>query len=662
MKSSKKYSKKTHIKSITPVFLIVCLMLLSAPTAQANNSGIGFHAAPFLKISPAARQVAMGGAFTALTNDINLMRYNVGGLGGLKHTSLALNFNNWIDDTQQGNMAFGLPFGNSWAIGIDLSFFNEGTIVELDPNFIPTGNEPSSSDMLMAIGLGKFIPFDMGERTWTLGLGASVKYLNQNLVGEISNVAATDLGVQLFFPQMIKLKSPDEMQADGDSIKNIFTLSVGAALQNFGLSKVKFDNWESPLPQTVRFGAALDFDKLPFEKWNLILSSDALWTTKEKLKYQLGSELIVNRVFSLRGGYKFNDASVSKWGVGFGLYAPTEWLGRSKMRFDYAFAPLTAFESDAAHRFSVNFAFGAADDGRDRYDQVKGVDLFRQNADELDSLQRALESEIAKAQQAQQEALEFKRQLEEMMRQAQMIVDSDRTGSLSVSQQDSSLKIIATNITFDFDKATIRPDQATTLNNIARILELDPTQGKIHLAGHADAIGPDDYNILLSHRRIDSVKAYMVNKGNINPNRFFMPVGYGESKPIATNETEEGRAKNRRVEFDMYPASATPPVPQGTAIQSVRTLNANTVEIVFNGIVQPGEQMSLKNPERFVLDFQDIFLMSNKKEFALSNAPFIRARMAYHTDGTYTRVVFDVTRPVNPRITVAGNRVLISVQ
>jgi outer membrane protein OmpA-like peptidoglycan-associated protein len=604
----------------------------------------------------------MGGAFTALTNDINLMRYNVGGLGGLQHTSLALNFNNWIDDTQQGNMAFGLPFGKSWAIGVDLSFFNEGTIVELDPNFIPTGNEPSSSDMLMAIGLGKFMPFEMGDRIWQVGVGASLKYLNQNLVGEISNVAATDFGVQLIFPQMMKLKSEEAMlaDADDDSIKNTFTLSLGASVQNLSLSKVKFDTWESPLPQTVRFGAALDFDKMPFKKWNLILSSDALWTTKEKLKYQLGTEIIVNRVFSLRGGYKFNDASISKWGIGFGLYAPTEWLGKSKMRFDYAFAPLTAFESDAAHRFSINFAFGAADDGRDAYDQVKGVDLFRQNADELDSLQRALQSEIAKAQRAQQEALDFKRQLEEMMRQAQMIVDSDRTGNLSVTQQDSSLKIIATNITFDFDKATIRPDQATTLNNIARILELDPTQGKIHLAGHADAIGPDDYNILLSHRRIDSVKAYMVVKGKIDPNRFFMPVGYGESKPIASNETEEGRAKNRRVEFDMYPASATPPIPQGTVVQSVRTVNANTVEIVFNGVVQPGETMSLKNPERFVIDFPDVFLLTNKKEFTLSNAPFIRARMAYHADGTYTRIVFDVTQAVDPKITVDGNRVLIS--
>lgn len=642
MKSFNRYSEKTNIKVITLLFL--CLLMFISPRASAQNSGIGYHAAPFLKISPAARQVAMGGAFTALTNDINLMRYNVGGLGGLEHISLALNFNNWIDDTQQGNLAFGLPLGRFGAIGVDLSFFNEGTIVELDPNFIPTGNEPNSSDVLMSFGYGKNIGFG-ANKEWQLGLGVAAKYLNQNLVGEMSTVGALDAGLQLAFPP--------------DSTEKFPALTLGAAVQNIGLSKVKFDSWESPLPQTYRFGAAIDFKKFPFDKWRLIVSSDALWTTKEKIKYQLGTEVVVNRVFALRGGYKFNDASISNWGIGFGLYAPTSWLGKSKMRLDYAFAPLVAFQDDAAHRFSLHFDFGAIDD---EYDRVKDMEFYRQNADELDSLQRALQSEIAKTQQAQQEALAFKKQMEDMLRQAQEIVASDRTGNLSVTQQDSSLKIIATNITFDFDKATIRPDQTTTLNNIARILELDPTQGKVHLAGHADAIGPDDYNILLSHRRIDSVETYLVKKGKIDPTRFFMPVGYGESKPIVSNETEEGRAQNRRVEFDMYPASVTPPIPEGSAIQTIRAVDDKTVEMVFNGKVKPGEQMNLTNPERFVIDFQDIFLLNNIKEFNLNNGPFIRARIAYHADGTYTRVVFDVTRPISPQITVEGNRVLLKLR
>ena len=58
--------------------ILVCLLLMMPKMLFAQNSGIGFHAAPFLKISPAARQVSMGDAFSALTNDINVMRYNVG--------------------------------------------------------------------------------------------------------------------------------------------------------------------------------------------------------------------------------------------------------------------------------------------------------------------------------------------------------------------------------------------------------------------------------------------------------------------------------------------------------------------------------------------------------------------------------------------------------
>ncbi|MGH7455843.1 MAG: hypothetical protein ACRENG_31090, partial [bacterium] len=79
------------------------LLLAAFSSVEAQNSAVtGRYAAPILGISPYARQVAMGEAFTALANDINVMRYNVGGLGNLRHIMLSTHFHNWIDDTQQG--------------------------------------------------------------------------------------------------------------------------------------------------------------------------------------------------------------------------------------------------------------------------------------------------------------------------------------------------------------------------------------------------------------------------------------------------------------------------------------------------------------------------------------------------------------------------------
>jgi outer membrane protein OmpA-like peptidoglycan-associated protein len=67
------------------------------------------------------------------------------------------------------------------------------------------------------------------------------------------------------------------------------------------------------------------------------------------------------------------------------------------------------------------------------------------------------------------------------------------------------------------------------------------------IEGNTDSVGSDQYNQRLSERRAASVKTYLVNKG-VNAG-ILDTVGYGESRPVATNDTAEGRAKNRRVEF-----------------------------------------------------------------------------------------------------------------
>ena len=70
---------------------------------------------------------------------------------------------------------------------------------------------------------------------------------------------------------------------------------------------------------------------------------------------------------------------------------------------------------------------------------------------------------------------------------------------------------------------------------------------KIEIQGHTDWMGSDDYNMKLGQRRADIVKKYLVDHG-IEADRVFTK-SYGESKPIATNDTREGRAKNRRIVF-----------------------------------------------------------------------------------------------------------------
>ena len=107
--------------------------------------------------------------------------------------------------------------------------------------------------------------------------------------------------------------------------------------------------------------------------------------------------------------------------------------------------------------------------------------------------------------------------------------------------------IITKKIHFEFDKAVIRPISFRILDAVVDILKTNTGIRKVRVEGHCDYKGSDAYNMRLSQRRVNAVRQYLMAHG-IEGDRL-VAVGYGESRPIATNETAEGRARNRRVEF-----------------------------------------------------------------------------------------------------------------
>jgi len=106
---------------------------------------------------------------------------------------------------------------------------------------------------------------------------------------------------------------------------------------------------------------------------------------------------------------------------------------------------------------------------------------------------------------------------------------------------------ILRNLYFDFDKATFKTESYTELNKLENMMAQNPTMS-IEIAGHTDAVGTKEYNQNLSVRRALAVKNFLVKKG-IDQRRV-KAVGYGKSKPLASNDDEQdGRELNRRVEF-----------------------------------------------------------------------------------------------------------------
>jgi OOP family OmpA-OmpF porin len=110
------------------------------------------------------------------------------------------------------------------------------------------------------------------------------------------------------------------------------------------------------------------------------------------------------------------------------------------------------------------------------------------------------------------------------------------------------VSITLNGVNFDFDKCTLRPDAIAILDEAVRVL--NGNEIRVEVAGHTDAIGTDAYNQKLSECRAKVVADYLISKGVPNA-KIAAVVGYGESRPIDTNDTAEGRARNRRTELNV---------------------------------------------------------------------------------------------------------------
>ena len=115
---------------------------------------------------------------------------------------------------------------------------------------------------------------------------------------------------------------------------------------------------------------------------------------------------------------------------------------------------------------------------------------------------------------------------------------------------DNIILNMPSNITFATDQDTVIPAFYSTLNSVAIVLR-KYNQTLINVYGHTDSTGSDQYNQALSQRRANAVSSYLATQG-VSQQRMIAQ-GFGESRPVADNGTEAGRAQNRRVEIQIVP-------------------------------------------------------------------------------------------------------------
>jgi outer membrane protein OmpA-like peptidoglycan-associated protein/YHS domain-containing protein len=118
--------------------------------------------------------------------------------------------------------------------------------------------------------------------------------------------------------------------------------------------------------------------------------------------------------------------------------------------------------------------------------------------------------------------------------------------NIFLNKADVGTKVVLRNIFFDFGKSTLRSESVAELNQLKKVLEENPTI-KIEISGHTDNVSSDEYNLKLSENRAKAVVEHLLQNGVAKERLSYK--GYGKSQPVASNDTEEGRQENRRVEF-----------------------------------------------------------------------------------------------------------------
>ena len=202
-------------------------------------------------------------------------------------------------------------------------------------------------------------------------------------------------------------------------------------------------------------------------------------------------------------------------------------------------------------QYAVTIADGkVAERDIDKLNVEKAEMNARKQTLEAERARMAAAAETEKAAMAGRQAEQAKSAAErEAAKAAKAKAESDQLmkelASLKAQQTERGIVLTIGDVLFATGKADLSPDANQSVAKLAEFLKKSPNRNVL-IEGHTDSVGKDDYNLALSQKRADSVKARLVGDG-IAPARI-TTVGYGKKFPVASNDTKAGKAQNRRVD------------------------------------------------------------------------------------------------------------------
>ncbi|MCB0510514.1 MAG: OmpA family protein, partial [Bacteroidetes bacterium] len=301
----------------------------------------------------------------------------------------------------------------------------------------------------------------------------------------------------------------------GDS----FTFRGNATDGDDSLLTVSQNSNKYELPAQLTIGASYDFWLGPEYKCNdaynlhrLTLTGQFTSNTFGKDHFGGGAEYAFKEMFMVRAGYRYEggmfnpDTRTNAYtglSAGMSVQVPFKENGPS-MGIDYSYRSSNPF--GGTHSIGLRFALGSGDPCGEGED-VEGADGFKSEKKKKGKPVKLSKDEI------------------------------------------TQIENIAASINFETGSAELTAKSKETLDELAKFME-DKANASLNIDAYTDNVGNDEDNLQLSRERAFAVKTYLVEKG-IEGDRM-KAKGYGEDNPIADNETEEGRAQNRRVELTIF--------------------------------------------------------------------------------------------------------------
>ncbi len=477
-------------KRLMLFFAAAILLFPAALLADTGESGGAVLAMPV-----GAAPAGMGEAYVSREGDIYSLHYNTTGISSIKDPQMSLLYQRGIAGDNFGALLFGMPFDfGSLAAGV--VYYNAGNITLIDLS-AQERTVNAQQDFYFNIGYAR-------EIIDNLSLGINAKFLHSTLVEEFS---ASAFGFDAGAVYRISL---DEIP-----------VNIGASVQNIGTPVQYIDEGDN-LPILVRAGASASLKEMDVP---LIVAADGIMLPADNsIKCNLGAEYSVGEMLALRAGYKLGydaESITAGFGVMFDMF-----------RLDYSFGFVSGLES--THKVSVFAELG----GRP---EVKSPKITAEKKSFIDDSQvknlyakyeagiRDIDADVGP-----QEIVSIK-ELEDTL-----ILKIEKIYPVVILKDEPVEN-------YNKGKAGIPEKYIPLLDELANKIKNSKDCKKVVIAGHACSLGSSEFNKWLSIERSKNIKEYLVEKHGIGPDMLYV-FGKGENEPVYSNDTEENRRKNRRIE------------------------------------------------------------------------------------------------------------------